>query len=150
MMIVSACLAGCKCRYDGAAKTDPRIVELVEKGLAIPVCPEQLGGLSTPRSPCEIQNGTGADVLAGRAKVLSKDGRDVTEQFLKGAQETLRICRMAGAARAVLKANSPSCGSGAIYDGTFSGSKREGDGVTAALLRESGIQVLSEEEYHEG
>lgn len=150
MMIVSACLAGCKCRYDGGHQADPRILELVEKGLAIPVCPEQMGGLSTPRSPCEIPDGTGADVIQGKARVLTKDGRDVTEQFVQGAQETLRICHLAGATKAILKANSPSCGSGMIYDGTFSGRKKEGDGVTAALLRENGIQVLSEEEYDEG
>ncbi|MGI6193024.1 MAG: DUF523 domain-containing protein [Christensenellales bacterium] len=150
MLIVSACLAGCQCRYDGNHKADARMMELVQKGLAIPVCPEQLGGLSTPRSPSEIPDGTGADVISGKARVLTKDGRDVTEPFIKGAQETLRICKLAGATKAILKANSPSCGSGVIYDGTFSGKKKEGDGVTAALLRENGIQVLSEEEHHEG
>ena len=150
MIIVSACLAGCRCRYDGGQKTDPRIERLVARGLAIPVCPEQLGGLATPRSPCEIPNGAGADALLGQARVFSRDGEDVTENFLKGAHETLRICKMTGAKAAVLKAQSPSCGCGLIYDGTFSGKKREGDGVTAALLRKNGIQVLSEEEYNEG
>lgn len=150
MIVVSACLAGCRCRYDGGKKTDPKIERLVARGLAIPVCPEQLGGLCTPRSPCEIQNGAGADALLGNARVLARDGRDVTENFLRGAYETLRICKMTGAKEAVLKAQSPSCGCGLIYDGTFSGKKKEGDGVTAALLRKNGIQVLSEEEYHEG
>ncbi|MGI6150501.1 MAG: DUF523 domain-containing protein [Christensenellales bacterium] len=150
MIIVSACLAGCRCRYDGDHKADLRIEDLVSRGLAIPVCPEQLGGLSTPRPPSEIVNGSGEDVLLGKAKVLSRDKKDVTEQFLKGAHETLRLCNMIGAKKAVLKAHSPSCGCGLIYDGTFSGKMREGDGVTAALLRNNGIQVLSEEEYHEG
>jgi len=150
MIIVSACLAGFRCRYNGEEKADLKIERLIERGLAIPVCPEQLGGLPTPRLPCEITGGAGADVLLGNARVLAKDGTDVTGGFLKGAYETLRLCKMTGATKAVLKARSPSCGCGKVYDGTFSGTRICGDGVTAALLRKNGITVLSEEEYDEG
>ena len=150
MIIVSACLAGCRCRYDGASNTDFRIEHLVTTGQAIPVCPEQLGGLLTPRIPSEIADGSGADVLLGNAKVMSKEGKDVTNNFLRGAYETLRICKLIGAKEAILKSRSPSCGCGLIHDGTFCGTMIEGDGVTAALLRKDGINVLSEEDYNEG
>lgn len=141
MILVSACLCGVNCRYNGGSKPDAGVLALLREGKAIPVCPEQLGGLPTPRPPAEIQEGDGAAVLLGSARVRNKEGRDVTEEFIKGAEETLRIGRMFQAERAILKANSPSCGCGSIYDGTFSGGKRQGDGVTAALLRENGIQV---------
>jgi uncharacterized protein YbbK (DUF523 family) len=139
MLLVSACLAGYRCRYDGKANANEEIIELVRRGEAIPFCPEQMGGLPTPRSPSEIV-GEG-DFLCGKARVLSKDGRDCSEQFLLGAQKCLEICRLYGIEEAILKARSPSCGCGEIYDGSFSGRLKAGDGVTAALLKRSGIRV---------
>lgn len=146
MMLVSACLAGCRCRYDGSSRPDHQLEELVAKGEALPVCPEQLGGLPTPRSPAQIVGGDGDDVLEGRARVLTEEGVDVTAAFLKGAEETLRMARLVGATVAILKERSPSCGSAVIYDGTFSGATRKGRGVTAALLAGHGIVVRSEED----
>jgi uncharacterized protein YbbK (DUF523 family) len=145
MKLVSACLAGCRCRYDQQACTHAAVVTLMAKGQAVPICPEQLGGLPTPRPPCEIVGGSGEDVLDGRARVLDCDGRDVTALFLAGAQEALRLAHLVGASEAILKENSPSCGSHAIYDGTFTRSRRAGRGVTAALLRRHGIRVDSDQ-----
>ena len=133
MIIVSACLAGYRCRYDGKTVPNEEIVALMNRGEAIPVCPEMLGGLPCPRIPSERS--------ADGTRVVSRDGGDVTEAFRRGADETLRLARLYGCDRAILKARSPSCGCGLIYDGTFSGTLREGDGVTAALLRENGITV---------
>lgn len=141
MLIVSACLAGKSCRYDGKAKPNDEIVALYEKGGAVLVCPEELGGLKTPRLPSEIQGGTGEDVLLGKARVAAKDGGDVTAAFILGAERTLEAARLHGAKRAILKAKSPSCGCGLVYDGTFSGKLREGNGVTAALLLQNGVEV---------
>lgn len=141
MVFVSACLVGRACRYDGGAKTDAELKALCDAGQALALCPEELGGLSTPRLPAEILHGDGAAVLKGKARVIDSAGRDVTAAFLKGARAVLRACRMQNVDRAILQARSPSCGCGEIYDGTFSGTKRRGDGVTAALLRESGIMV---------
>lgn len=140
-VLVSACLAGVRCRYDGDGCPDEAVMDLVRRGRALPVCPEQLGGLPTPREPAEITGGDGHDVIAGRARVVARDGRDVTDAFLRGARETVRLAEMAGARRAVLKARSPSCGAGSIYDGTFTGGTRYGDGVAAALLKQAGIAV---------
>ena len=140
MILVSACLAGYPCRYDGTEKTDENVVAMVRNREAIPVCPELLGGLSTPRIPSEMDL-DGASVLLGKGKVLTEDGTDITQSFLKGAFETLKLCRLYGVERAVLKANSPSCGCGSIYDGTFSGNTKPGDGVTTALLKINGIPV---------
>jgi uncharacterized protein YbbK (DUF523 family) len=141
MLIVSACLAGKPCRYDGEGKPNDEIVALYERGEAVLVCPEEMGGLTTPRVPSEIALGTGEDVLNGNARVITKDGRDVTKEFMLGAQETLCTARSCGAKLAILKAKSPSCGCGMIYDGTFSGKLHEGDGVTAALLKRNGVEV---------
>lgn len=138
-VLVSACLAGLPCRYDGRAKPDQGIVDLVRAGGALPVCAEQLGGLATPRAPAEIVGGDGHDVLAGRARVLTVDGEDVTEEFVEGARRTVAVARDHGVQTAVLQARSPSCGCGRIYDGTHSGNPTEGDGVLAALLQERGI-----------
>lgn len=133
MIIVSACLAGYRCRYDGERKPDPEIVERIKNGQAVPVCPEMLGGLPCPRVPAER--------TADGMRVVTKDGRDVTDAFLLGAQETLRMAELFGCDRAILKAHSPSCGKGTIYDGTFSGTLREGNGVTTDLLQGHGITV---------
>ncbi|OQB23871.1 MAG: hypothetical protein BWY11_01524 [Firmicutes bacterium ADurb.Bin182] len=143
MIIVSACLCGEFCRYDGGAKPDEEVINLLREGRAVPVCPEQLGGLSTPRSPSEIVGGDGTDVILGKAKVLSKEGADVTGAFLKGAKAVLKIAENHGAKKAILKAGSPSCGKGLVYDGSFSGRLKPGDGVTAALLCQNGIKVTA-------
>ena len=135
-ILVSACLLGVPCRYDGTGKSDERIVMLAKSRCLIPVCPEQLGGLSTPRPPAE-RCGT---------RVLTRDDRDVTAPFLRGAEETLRLARLFSCRIAILKANSPSCGSGQIYDGRFCGRLVPGDGMTAALLKQDGLTVLSEKD----
>ena len=146
MIIVSACLCGINCKYDGGNNLDARVLKLLKEGKAMPVCPEQLGGQETPRAPHEIVNGNGLDVLNGKAKILGpEDGDDVTSKFLKGSYETLEIAKAIGASIAILKARSPSCGTSQIYDGTFSGTKRNGNGVTAELLLSRGIKVFTEE-----
>ncbi|NLU49975.1 MAG: DUF523 domain-containing protein [Syntrophomonadaceae bacterium] len=150
MILVSACLCGHNCTYRGDNHHHPLFARLCREGRAIPVCPEQLGGLPTPRPPSEILNGDGYDVLKDVARVVNSEGSDVSRFFVKGAVATLDVARRVGACRAVLKARSPSCGSGKIYDGTFSGRLRPGDGVTTALLRQHGIEVCSDEEYLAG
>ncbi|QGP92559.1 hypothetical protein MGLY_19420 [Neomoorella glycerini] len=146
-ILVSACLAGEKCKYSGGHNLVPPIAELVRRGKAVPVCPEALGGLTIPRPPAEIRGGDGYDVLAGRARVLDKEGQDVTAAFLRGAAATLAKAREIAAELVVLKEKSPSCGSKLIYDGTFSGTARPGTGVTAALLQQHGFKVISEGEF---
>jgi uncharacterized protein YbbK (DUF523 family) len=145
LKLVSACLMGVPCRFDGRHNRIPEVQQLVMEGKAIPVCPEQMGGLSTPRLPAEIVGGDGDDVLDGTAKVINSQGEDVTMAFIRGAEEALRIAKTVGATEAILKERSPSCGSCMIYDGTFQGVKQAGQGVTAALLRRNGIEVESEE-----
>jgi uncharacterized protein YbbK (DUF523 family) len=139
--VVSACLAGAPCRYDGRARTDDGVVADVEAGTAVPVCPEALGGLPTPRRPAELVGGDGADVLDGRARVVDDEGTDVTAQYLVGAERALALARGIGVTEAVLQQRSPSCGGGRVYDGTFTGGLVAGDGVAAALLRRNGITV---------
>lgn len=146
MILVSACLLGIKSRYDGQTNEISDLLPLCQRGLAVPVCPEQLGGLSTPRSPSEIKGGDGAAVHAGRAQVITLEGRDVTREFVKGAREVLRLANLYKAEAAILKARSPSCGCGAIYDGSFSHQYTSGDGVAAALLREHGLPVFTEDD----
>jgi len=136
MKIVSACLAGVNCNYKGESRPRQKVIELVKKGKAIPVCPEQLGGLTTPRSPAE-QKGN---------KVFRKDGKDVTAQFEKGSKEALKIAKLADCNEAILKSNSPSCGCGKVVDGTFSGRLIDGDGVFAKLLKKNNIKVFTENE----
>ena len=133
-ILISACLLGCRCRYDGGSKMHPAAAALAERYELVPVCPEQLGGLPTPRPPAERVGD----------RVLTAAGGDVTEQYRRGAEEALRLCRVTGCEAAVLKERSPSCGSGAVYDGTFSGVLTAGDGVAAALLKEAGIPVYGE------
>ena len=135
-ILVSACLLGVPCRYDGTGKADERFVALAKTHHLIPVCPEQLGGLPTPRPSAE-RSGT---------RVLTRDDRDVTAPFQRGAEETLRLARLFSCRIAILKANSPSCGSGQIYDGCFCGRLVPGDGMTAALLKQDGLTVLSEKD----
>jgi uncharacterized protein YbbK (DUF523 family) len=145
MKLVSACLIGIHCRFDGKDSLDNDVQRLVKEGKAVPVCPEQMGGLSTPRLPAEIVGGDGDDVLDGKAKVINIEGEDVTEAFIRGAEEALRAAKSVGATEAILKEKSPSCGSCVIYDGTFKGQKQAGSGVTAALLKRNGIHVVSDE-----
>lgn len=145
MILVSACLLGLPCRYDGRAAPVPTLQEMAARGLALPCCPEALGGLGVPHPPAEIVGGDGEDVLEGRARVVTLQGRDVTGEFLQGAQAALRLAQRWGVKRAILKSYSPSCGTRHIYDGTFGGRVREGQGVTAALLRREGIEVWNEE-----
>jgi len=146
MKLCSACLLGIKCRYNGKGKPNKKLVALAKKELLIPVCPEQLGGQPTPRSNAEIKNGSGKDVLRGRAKVSEDNGQDVTKYFINGAKEVLKIAELYNIKTAILKQRSPSCGSGKIYDGTFSKNLISGDGVTASLLKQKGIKIISEEE----
>ena len=134
MIIVSACLAGINCRFDGRNNENKEIVKLVNEGKAIPVCPEQLGGLSTPRKPCEIKNG----------RVINEDKEDVTEYFINGANKVLKICEKYNCKKAILKSKSPSCGSDKIFNGEFNGVSIDGDGITTMLLKENGIEVISE------
>jgi len=136
MRLCSACLLGARCRYDGKSKPNKKVMELLKKEILIPVCPEQLGGMQTPREPSE-QRGK---------KVVSKSGKDVTENFQVGAMETLKIAKLLEINEAILKQRSPSCGSGQIYDGTFSGKIIKGDGVTTEMLRKNRIKVISEED----
>jgi len=145
MIIVSACLAGINCKYNAGNNYNKATVELVASGKAIPVCPEQLGGFTTPRLKTEIAGGTGADVLESKCCVVKENGEVVTKEFVCGANEVLNIARMVNASSAILKARSPSCGVGKIYDGTFTGRQIDGNGVTAELLIKNGIKVISEE-----
>lgn len=147
ILIVSGCLAGINCRYDGGNCLNESVRKLVDEGKAITVCPEQLGDLPIPRIPSEIVGGDGRDVLAGNAKVMTKTGEDVTRFFVAGAETALNMATGAHVLMAVLKARSPSCGYGAIYDGSFTGGTREGKGIAAAMLENAGITVINEETW---
>lgn len=135
-ILVSACLLGVACRYDGKRKPNEAVIALKEKYNLIPVCPEIMGGLPTPRLPSEIRGET----------VIMENGEDVTDKYSRGAEETLRLARLFGCGKAVLKEKSPSCGSGRIYDGTFSKTLAEGNGITAGMLLANGIRVAGETE----
>lgn len=150
MILVSSCLAGLKVRYNSTDCLDESLRRLLDSGEAVSVCPELLGGFSTPREPAEIIGGSGEDVLEGAARVVNRLGADVTGMYLKGAHETLIKALELGATLVVLKENSPSCGSRMIYNGQFAGDKIPGQGVTAALLRRNGIEVISEQEFFPG
>lgn len=133
-LLVSACLLGTPCRYDGRSKADARVQAMAEKYELIPVCPEQLGGLPTPRVPSERRG----------ERVVMRSGRDVTAEYRRGAEAALALCLKNGCKAAVLKERSPSCGCGEVYDGTFSRRLIAGDGVTAEALKERGITVYGE------
>lgn len=135
-MLISACLLGVNCKYDGGTNTLPEAVlkKLCDEYELVPVCPEAYGGLTTPRLPSERRDGG----------VFAKNGTDVTEQYNRGASAALRLCELFGIKKALLKEHSPSCGSGYIYDGSFTGTLVSGDGVTAELLKKHGITLIGE------
>lgn len=145
MILVSSCLAGLEVRYNGTHCLNKEILQMLDENKAVTVCPELLGGFLTPREPAEIIGGDGFDVLDGKARVIEKSGRDVTELYIKGAYATLSKAQDLDATAVVLKEFSPSCGSSMIYNGEFQGRKIPGIGVTTALLKRNGIQVVSEE-----
>ncbi len=136
MKLCSACLLGIECRYDGKSGLNEKVIKLAKREILVPVCPEQLGGLPTPREPIELRDG----------KAITKSGKDVTEKLKRGAQQVLKLVKLFGIKEAIMKQGSPSCGCGRIYDGSFSGTLVEGDGVTAALLKKNGVKVISDEE----
>lgn len=136
-ILVSMCLLGVPCRYDGKSRPDAAVTALSAAHELVPVCPEQLGGLPTPRTPAEIREG----------RVIMRDGRDVSEAFARGAAEALRRALAEGCDAAILKARSPSCGAGMVYDGTFTGRRVPGEGVFARMVREAGLPVETEETY---
>ncbi|WP_223630403.1 DUF523 domain-containing protein [Pseudomonas atacamensis] len=149
-ILVSRCLLGHRVRYDGGASGPFDLLEQwIEEGRVVPLCPEVAGGLPTPRAAAEILGGQGGQVLDGIAAVITTDGEDVSAQFLEGARQALELVQKHGIRVAVLKANSPSCGNLLTYDGTFSGVKVNGEGVTAALLKRHGVRVFSELELAE-
>ena len=144
-ILVSACLAGVACTHEAQPKTRQAVLRLVNAGRAVLVCPEVAGGLPIPRPAAEIVGGSGEDVIAGTARVISETGSDVTENYLAGARKAADAARAAGATFSILKARSPSCGCGAIHSGEFDGELRAGDGVTAAMLKQEGLEVVSDE-----
>lgn len=135
MKICSACLLGLNCRYNGKAKANHKALVLSRKEILIPVCPEQMGGLQTPREPAERV----------RDRVLTKSGINITKNFVNGAKEVLKVAKFFGAKEAIFKQGSPSCGCGKVYDGSFSGKLIKGDGITTSLLKKNGIKVITEE-----
>lgn len=149
-VLVSACLAGRECTYQATHRATSEVLRLVSEGRAVLVCPEEEAGLGTPRPEAEVQEATGEDVLDGRARVLTVEGEDVTEQYLRGARIATDRAAKTGCAVAILKARSPACGCGAIYDGSFDGTLRDGDGVAAAALRRAGVDVMTDEEVEGG
>jgi len=140
VIIVSACLAGVECRYNGQAFPIPMVMDMVKKGQAIPLCPEILGKLPIPRPSAEQCDG----------KIFASDGHDVTDQYVAGAKIALEIAKLVGCKTAILKSKSPTCGCGTIYDGTFSGKLIEGDGVFSGMLKQEEIEVYTEKEVQKG
>ena len=138
-ILVSACLMGVGCRYDGKSNQLPQLEQLMKQHTCIPVCPEIFGGLPTPRVPAERQS----------SKIMTQDGQDVTQQFVRGTAEVLRLADLYHCKAALLKERSPSCGCGQIYDGTFTKTLTEGDGLTAEMLKRKGIAVYGESQIGE-
>jgi uncharacterized protein YbbK (DUF523 family) len=137
MILVSACLAGVECRYNGTSYSIPKIAKMVKEGKAIPICPEILAGLPIPRHPAEQQNGT----------IISSNGEDQTSDYLLGSKIALEIALLIQCEQAIVKSNSPTCGCGVIYDGTFSGRLITGDGIFSRMLKDNGIEVCTEENF---
>jgi uncharacterized protein YbbK (DUF523 family) len=142
MYLVSACLAGINCRYDGGNSRISELEELVKSGIAIALCPEVISGLGIPRIGCEIIR-----LSDGSRKVINKEGKDLTEAFIDGAQKTLDIVKILGINKAILKARSPSCGYGKVYNGNFNGKLIEGNGITADLLAKNGVEIYNEDNF---
>lgn len=136
-ILVSACLLGTNCKYNGKNNYSEELVEYLKDKAVIPICPEIYGGLPTPRIPSEIVGD----------RVMNKEGLDVTENFKRGAEETLALAKKFNVHKAILKAKSPSCGFGKIYDGTFSDQLISGNGITAELLQQNGIEILTENDF---
>jgi uncharacterized protein YbbK (DUF523 family) len=146
MIVVSACLLGFNCRYDGRSRPEKTLLLPAVDTVLIPICPEQMGGLPTPRTPSEIKNGDGLDVLEGRARVVSTTGEDVTDNFLRGAEEVLRFMKQMGVLTAIMTEESPSCG---VFHIKRGGTILQGSGVTSALLAKNGINIISSDRIRE-
>jgi uncharacterized protein YbbK (DUF523 family) len=146
VILVSACLLGTCCNHEGRGSPRPRVQRMSEGARLVAICPEVVGGLGTPRDAAEIVGGDGAAVLDGTARVMTAAGADVSAAYQRGAAAAVDLARAVGATTAVLKARSPSCGSGAVYDGSFTRTLQAGAGVTAAALRAAGIDVVSDED----
>ena len=142
MILVSACLAGINCKYNGGNNYNEKIFNLVKEGKAIPVCPEQLGGLTTPREPSEIK------IIDGKRYVINKESIDVTEEFEKGAEEVLALVKKLDIKKAILQSRSPSCGINKIYSGNFDRNLVDGNGILADLLLENGIEVINSDDIN--
>jgi len=147
MILVSACLIGETCRYDGKSCTHELLKKLYDKGKTVAVCPEVLAGFPVPRLPCEIIGGNGADVLAGLAKAVTSAQDDISERMIAGCAAALELAKKNNIRLAVLKSKSAACGKDMIHDGTFTGRLVRGQGILTALLEKSGIRVISEEEF---
>lgn len=143
MILVSACLVGINCKYSGGNNYNQKIFNLVKEGKAIPICPEQLGGLKTPRKPAEIK------IIDGKRYVINNEGEDVTENFERGAIEVLNLAQNLNIKTAILQPRSPSCGVNKIYSGNFDGKLTDGNGILAELLIQNGVKVFTPEEYFE-
>lgn len=136
-ILISACLIGLNCKYDGGNNETPKLIELMKEYDFVPVCPEQLGGLTTPRPGARRKDN----------KVVTREGRDVTKEYQKGAEEVLNLARKLNIKKAILKSKSPSCGSGKIFAGDFTKTLVKRDGVMTELLKENGIEVISSDQY---
>ena len=145
--LISACQVGENVRYDAKNCLHLALKQLIEQQRAICICPEISVGLSTPRLAAEIRGGNGFDVLAGKAQVITSHGQDVSDEFIQGAKATLALAQHLQVSHVILKANSPSCGSDGIYNGSFTGEKIQGVGVTTALLQQHGFVVMTENEF---
>lgn len=142
MIGISSCLCGINCKYNGENNLNPIFLEMLNKGEAVPICPEQLGGLSTPRVPAEIQKDK-----EGKIQVITKNNTNVTKEYFLGAERALKILKALEIDTVILKSKSPSCGYGKIYDGTFSKNLIEGNGITVDLLLKNNIKVINDEDY---
>ena len=140
MMLISACLVGINCKYNGGNNYNKKALELVKKGIAIPICPEQLGGLTTPRNPSEIKT------IDNEVRVIDNKNNDVTKEFKRGANEVLKLAKILNVDKVILKSKSPSCGIGKIYDGTFSNKLIDGNGILVKLLMDNNIEVVDIED----
>lgn len=144
MIIVSACLAGVNCRYDGCLLENKLIKKLVSARQAIPLCPEVMGGRPVPRAPAEIKGGTGEDVLTGKAGIIDREGRNVTQEVITGVNYVAAAAKRMNVRIFILKTKSPTCGYGQVFDGTFTGKLVPGNGVMAAALLREGIKIYTE------